>query len=143
MTPSMQAVWITRIVISWIAWDLTGSSTYVGLLSFFLFVPYITTIPFFGVLLDRIEPLKTAILAQLIQGLAAFSIFLLHVFGALSIFSLCIISLIIGTANSAQGSARQTIVPRIVDKPTIANAVAFNAMNFQVARIIGPSIGES
>jgi MFS family permease len=141
MTPSMQAVWITRIVISWIAWDLTGSSTYVGLLSFFLFVPYITTIPFFGVLLDRIEPLKTAILAQLIQGLAAFSIFLLHVFGVLSIFNLCIISLIIGTANSAQGSARQTIVPRIVDKPTIANAVAFNAMNFQVARIIGPSIG--
>ncbi len=141
MTPSMQAVWITRIVISWIAWDLTGSSTYVGLLSFFLFVPYITTIPFFGVLLDRIEPLKTAILAQLIQGLAAFSIFLLHIFGVLSIFNLCIISLIIGTANSAQGSARQTIVPRIVDKPTIANAVAFNAMNFQVARIIGPSIG--
>ena len=47
----------------------------------------------------------------------------------------------IGTENSAQGSARQTIVPLIVDKPTIANAVAFNAMNFQIARIIGPSVG--
>ena len=137
----MQAVWITRLVMSWIAWDLTGSSAYVGLLSFFLFVPYITTIPFFGVLLDRIEPLRTAIIAQIIQALAAFTIFLMHITDSLSIFSLCTVALIIGTANSAQGSARQTIVPRIVDKPTIANAVAFNAMNFQIARIIGPSVG--
>ena len=141
MAPSMQAVWITRLVMSWIAWDLTGSSAYVGLLSFFLFVPYITTIPFFGVLLDRIEPLRTAIIAQIIQALAAFTIFLMHITDSLSIFSLCTIAVIIGTANSAQGSARQTIVPRIVDKPTIANAVAFNAMNFQIARIIGPSVG--
>ncbi len=137
----MQAVWITRLVMSWIAWDLTGSSAYVGLLSFFLFVPYITTIPFFGVLLDRIEPLRTAIVAQIIQALAAFAIFVMHITDSLSIFSLCIVAMIIGTANSAQGSARQTIVPRIVDKPTIANAVAFNAMNFQIARIIGPSVG--
>ena len=137
----MQAVWITRLVMSWIAWDLTGSSAYVGLLSFFLFVPYITTIPFFGVLLDRIEPLRTAIIAQIIQALAAFTIFIMHITDSLSIFSLCTVALIIGTANSAQGSARQTIVPRIVDKPTIANAVAFNAMNFQIARIIGPSVG--
>jgi len=137
----MQAVWITRLVMSWIAWDLTGSSAYVGLLSFFLFVPYITTIPFFGVLLDRIEPLRTAIIAQIIQALAAFTIFLMHITDSLSIFSLCTVAVIIGTANSAQGSARQTIVPRIVDKPTIANAVAFNAMNFQIARIIGPSVG--
>ncbi len=137
----MQAVWITRLVMSWIAWDLTGSSAYVGLLSFFLFVPYITTIPFFGVLLDRIEPLRTAIIAQIIQALAAFTIFIMHITDSLSIFSLCMVAVIIGTANSAQGSARQTIVPRIVDKPTIANAVAFNAMNFQIARIIGPSVG--
>ena len=137
----MQAVWITRLVMSWIAWDLTGSSAYVGLLSFFLFVPYITTIPFFGVLLDRIEPLRTAIIAQIIQALAAFTIFLMHITDSLSIFSLCTVAVIIGTANSAQGSARQTIVPRIVDKPTIANAVAFNAMNFHIARIIGPSVG--
>lgn len=137
----MQAVWITRLVMSWIAWDLTGSSAYVGLLSFFLFVPYITTIPFFGVLLDRIEPLRTAIIAQIIQALAAFTIFIMHITDSLSIFSLCTVAVIIGTANSAQGSARQTIVPRIVDKPTIANAVAFNAMNFQIARIIGPSVG--
>ena len=141
MAPSMQAVWITRLVMSWIAWDLTGSSAYVGLLSFFLFVPYITTIPFFGVLLDRIEPLRTAIIAQIIQALAAFTIFLMHITDSLAIFSLCTVAVIIGTANSAQGSARQTIVPRIVDKPTIANAVAFNAMNFQIARIIGPSVG--
>ncbi len=141
MAPSMQAVWITRLVMSWIAWDLTGSSAYVGLLSFFLFVPYITTIPFFGVLLDRIEPLRTAIIAQIIQALAAFTIFIMHITDSLSIFSLCTVAVIIGTANSAQGSARQTIVPRIVDKPTIANAVAFNAMNFQIARIIGPSVG--
>ena len=137
----MQAVWITRLVMSWIAWDLTGSSAYVGLLSFFLFVPYITTIPFFGVLLDRIEPLRTAIIAQIIQAFAAFTIFIMHITDSLSIFSLCTVAVIIGTANSAQGSARQTIVPRIVDKPTIANAVAFNAMNFQIARIIGPSVG--
>ena len=58
----------------------------------------------------------------------------MHITDSLSIFSLCTVAVIIGTANSAQGSARQTIVPRIVDKPTIANAVAFNAMNFQIRK---------
>ncbi len=141
MSLSLQGVWVTRLVLGWITWEATSSAAYVGLLSFCLYAPSLIATPLFGVLLDRIEPIKTAFISQLTQSLMAIIIFIMYISDYLSILTLCLIAFIIGTANSAYGSSRQTIVPRIVEKQAISNAVAFNAMNFQVARLIGPAVG--
>lgn len=68
----MNANWILRLVIGWLAWDLTKSASFVGLASFLAYAPVLLGGPFFGVITDRVE-IKTAMLAVLITiaGLSA------------------------------------------------------------------------
>ena len=54
---AMVALWINRVIIGWLGWELTGLASWVGLLAFFLFAPTIVASPLFGVLLDRIASL--------------------------------------------------------------------------------------
>lgn len=138
---SVNGTWITRIIIGWVAWELTGSASWVGLLSFFLFAPTIATSPFFGVLMDRVRLRPAAMVAHGVVTAATLSMFILHMTGFLTIWSLSIVALVIGIAASAERSVRMTIVARMVDLQTLPNAVAIHASNFNMARLIGPAIG--
>jgi MFS family permease len=138
---ALNGQWITRIVVGWVGWELTGSATWVGLLSFFLFAPTIVTSPFFGVLVDRVHLKPTVIVSQGIVTLATLSLYILHLAGLLNIWSLSAVSLVIGIAGSAERAVRVTIVPRMVPLAALTNAVAIHATNFNVARLLGPAIG--
>lgn len=133
--------WITRIVVGWLAWQLTGSASWVGLISFFLFAPAIVTGPFFGVLMDRARLRRAAMLAQGVITAATLALYLLYISDALTIWNLSAVALIIGVAASAERSVRMTIVPRMVDIYALPNAVAIHATNFNVQRLVGPAIG--
>lgn len=138
---ALNGQWITRIVVGWVGWELTGSATWVGLLSFFLFAPTIASSPFFGVLMDRVRLRKAAIISQSIVTAATLAMYLLHVSGLLTIWTLSVVALVIGVAGSAERSVRVTIVPRMVDIHALPNAVAIHATNFNTARLFGPAIG--
>ena len=138
---ALNGQWITRIVVGWVGWELTGSATWVGLLSFFLFAPTIVTSPFFGVLVDRVHLKPTVIVSQGIVTLATLSLYILHLAGLLNVWSLSAVSLVIGVAGSAERAVRVTIVPRMVPLSALTNAVGIHATNFNVARLIGPAIG--
>ena len=138
---ALNGQWITRVVVGWVGWELTGSATWVGLLSFFLFAPTIVTSPFFGVLVDRVHLKPTLLISQGIVTLATLSLYLLYLVDGLTIGSLSIVSLIIGIAGSAERAVRVTIVPRMVDLSALVNAVGIHATNFNLARLIGPAVG--
>ena len=133
--------WITRIVIGWVAWELTQSATWVGLLSFFLFAPTIVASPFFGVLNDRVPLKPTLMVSQGIVTLSTLVLYLLHLAGQLGILSLSVVALVIGVAGSCERAARVAIVPRMVPLSALTNAVAIHASNFNIARMLGPVIG--
>lgn len=138
---SLHGLWIQRIVFGWLAWDLTGSASWVGGLSFLLFAPTILSGPLFGVLADRIDVRIAALFTQSMQAGLSFIAFLLHVFGMTSIWSLAALCLVIGTVTSAHHPLRMTMAPRLVAKDALANAVAITSVNFNFARLIGPAIG--
>jgi MFS family permease len=138
---AMVALWINRVLIGWLGWELTGLASWVGLLSFLLFAPTIVASPLFGVLLDRID-LRRAALAS--QGVLAANVSVLLVFqltGVLTIWLLGVIALMIGVTSSADRTIRFVLVPRIVERDAIPNAVAIHGINFNTARLIGPAIG--
>jgi MFS family permease len=138
---SMNGSWITRIVAGWVAWELTGSATWVGLLSFFLFAPTIATSPFFGVLMDRVQLRPAAMISHGIVTAATLFMLILHLTDLLTIWSLSAVALVIGIAASAERAVRMTIVARMVDIQLLPNAVAIHASNFNTARLIGPAVG--
>lgn len=135
------AIWINRVIVGWLAWQLTGLASSVGFLSFLLFAPTIVSSPLFGVILDRVDVRRAAILSQSILIVALTALFVLYASGILTIWLLAIVALIIGFTASADRTIRFVLVPRIVEKEALANAVAIHGINFNTARLIGPAIG--
>ena len=52
---ALNALWMLRVTVGWIAWELTGSASFVGLVAFLYFAPTMVAGPLFGVLTDRID----------------------------------------------------------------------------------------
>ncbi|MDT1987285.1 MAG: MFS transporter, partial [Planktomarina sp.] len=61
---ALNALWMQRITIGWIAWELTRSATFVGFIAFINFVPTMIMGPLFGVLIDRVRIKHAALATQ-------------------------------------------------------------------------------
>ena len=137
---AMNGIWINRVIIGWLGWELTNLASWVGFLSFLLFAPTIVAGPIFGVIIDRIDIKKFAIYTQSIISITVFILWFLYFFGYLNIYSLSLIALNIGIFTSADRATRMSLVPRIVDRDTLANAIAVHGINFNSARLMGPAL---
>ena len=136
----MNANWITRLVIGWLAWDLTNSASFVGFVSFLAYAPVLLGGPLFGVITDRVE-LRTAMLTvQFI--IASLAVVMLGVvaFDAMTPEFLAIYALTIGTAFSAYQPIRLTLGPRLVRADRVSSVVSLGALNFNISRLTGPAI---
>ncbi len=137
---SSVGLWVQRLAISWLAWHLSGSGLWVGLMAFALFGPVLLFSSFFGVLVDRAEPLRTA---SIINGLMAFwatLLALLSAFGLLDIITLFVTSLAIGVTSAAYAPARLSIIPAIVPREMMSSAIGIGAMIFNASRLVGPAV---
>jgi MFS family permease len=135
------AIWINRVIIGWLGWELTGLASSVGLMSFLLFAPTIVSSPLFGVILDRVDVRRAAILSQTILLVSLSVLFALYFSGVLTIWLLGFVAFAIGVTSSADRTIRFVLVPRIVERDALANAVAIHGINFNTARLIGPALG--
>jgi len=136
----MNANWIMRLVIGWLAWDLTKSASFVGFVSFLAYAPILLGGPFFGVITDRVE-LKTAMLSVQFT-IAALSVLMLSVvaFDSMTPTFLAFYALTIGTAFSAYQPIRLTLGPRLVRAERVSSVVSIGALNFNISRLTGPAI---
>ena len=136
---SLNAIWGQRTIVAWLAWDLTGSATWVGLIAFLNFVPTMISGPIFGALADRIDLRMSALAVQLSEMIITGALLALYVGGVLDIYVLAAVSLVFGVVISAHHPTRMALTPRLVPKSALANAVAISSLNFNFARLIGPA----
>ena len=136
----MNANWIVRLVIGWLAWDLTKSASFVGFVSFLAYSPVLLGGPVFGVITDRVE-LRTAMLTvqYTIAGLAVLMLSVVAMDAMTPIF-LAIYALTLGTAFSAYQPIRLTLGPRLVRAERVSSVVTLGALNFNISRLTGPAI---
>jgi MFS family permease len=132
---SALGLWVQRLALGWLAWQLSHSELWVGAIAFALFGPILFLSPFFGVLVDRLEPLRTATIINGLMGAWAALLGLLSWTGQLDIW-LCI-----GATSAAYSPIRLSIIPSIVPRELLANAIAISSMIFNASRLIGPAIG--
>ncbi|MAM62809.1 MFS transporter [Maritimibacter sp. UBA3975] len=133
--------WVTRILLSWLAWDLTGSPSFVGVIAATSLLPVAVFGPFFGTLADRMSA-RT--------GFQRVSLFLLAIpivltallaLDVLTPVPLFFLALAFGTVMSAYHPVRQSLGPRLVARPAIGSVVALAALNFNIGRLLAPAIG--
>ena len=140
----LHGLWAQRIVLSWIAWELTKSPSYVGLTAFLSLAPTFISGPLFGVLADRVKNIKNAaLLSYCSMILCSLLLFLSSNFNFLSPLILAIFCLLIGIIASASHPIRMALAPRLVIKDQLPSVVALTSVNFNISRLVGPAIGGS
>lgn len=138
---SIVGTWGQRVVLIWLAWDMTQSAAVLGTLAALDLAPSIIAAPLAGSLADR-RP--TRILARNLQLLCIIPPALLCALlwtGSVTIPALMLISLATGILNGLDHPIRLLLVGSVVPRPDVSSAVAINAMVFNVGRMIGPLLG--
>jgi MFS family permease len=126
---------------SWIVTDLSAAPAAVAMVQVAGSLPiFLLAIPA-GVLSDILDRRRFLIVVQI--GLAAVSgtLMLLALSGALSVTALVALTFLGGVGAALTGPTWQAIVPELVPKAELKNAVALNSLGINIARAIGPAVG--
>ena len=125
---AVNALWMQRVTIGWIAWDLTSSATFVGFIAFVNFAPVMVTGPLFGVLVDRMRITQVAKLTQILLLIISLGFYLFFTFGILDEILLSFLSFLSGLVTSAHNPVRLSLAPRLVDRSSVASVVSIVAI---------------
>lgn len=129
-----------RVAVMWLAWELTRSSFWVGLVAFCDLAPAVVFSPIAGAVADRMDRVRLTMLAQGAIALQAAIIALLTASGSITIGLLLALEVVGGVAASFAQPARQAMMPGLVPREDLPAAVAANSLCFNVARFVGPAV---
>src|ERR1700761_8462060 len=94
-----------------------------------------------GVFADRMDRRKMLLVSQYIQMACAFLLAILFFTHTVRVWHILSLSFIVGLGQSFGGPAYSALLPTLVDSEDLANAIAMNSIQFNLARILGPTIG--
>src|SRR5665213_1327311 len=131
---------------SWLVYDLTKDPFYLGLDLFLGQLPIMLFSLFGGVFADRLDRKKMLLASQYIQMTCAFVLSILfgmHFFAGNPhhVWYILALSFFVGIGQSFGGPAYSALLPTLVGPEDLANAISMNSIQFNLARIIGPTIG--
>jgi len=130
--------WTQLSAQNWMVLSLTGSAFYLGLDAFLQQLPIMLFTLIGGVLADRRDRRRTLLASQYVQMATATTLALLVFSGVVQIWHILLLSFTTGLAQAFGGPAYQALIPSLVDKKDLPNAVALNSIQFNVARVLGP-----
>lgn len=135
------SLWMQRVTSGWLAWDLTGSASFVGLVALVQFAPAIFLSPIFGVWADRLDVKRSALIVQSLNFLVAVGFWIVVLQGWLTPVLMVGLTLASGITAAASHPIRMSLTPRLVKRELIGSVVTIVAINFNVARMAGPALG--
>jgi len=130
--------WMQIVAQNWLVVSLTNSAFFLGLDAFLQQLPIILFSLIGGVFADRYDRRRTLLTSQYIQMSTSGILALLMYFQVVQIWHILVLSFMTGIAQSFGGPAYQSLIPSLVDKKDLPNAVALNSIQFNVARVLGP-----
>lgn len=131
-------IWMVRFLFGWLVWQSTESFFWVGVASTGLLIPSLIVTPIAGVIADRIDVSKGIVLWLVILCfVTAMTGFVLFTFG-LEFWLLLIMMFVFGIIASAGSPLRMSLVPNLVTKEELPNAIGLGAILFNTSRIIAP-----
>ena len=126
---------------SWLVLDISKSARMLGLDAFLGNIPIFLFSLVGGVVADRVSRRRLLLGSQWVQLTCAFSLAGLFAAGVVQVWHILCLSFIVGTAQSFGGPAYSALVPTLVEKEDLPNAIALNSIQFNLARSIGPVLG--
>jgi predicted MFS family arabinose efflux permease len=133
--------WMQTVAQGWLIYKISHSAFLLAL------DPFLGNIPIFlfslvgGVVADRIERRRVLIGSQWVQMSCALLLTFLVGFHVVRVWHILACSFVAGLAQAFGGPAYQALIPTLVDKEDMPNAIALNSIQFNVAVTVGPALG--
>lgn len=133
--------WIQQVTLGWLVYDMTGSPLLLGAVNGMRAIPFLLIGPFAGVAADRLDRRRLLMVTQLFMAVVA-AMFAIDVMtGHVRVWHLFLFTLMTGIGWSFNMPLRQSIVPSLVPREDLMNAISLNSAAFNVTRIAGPALG--
>lgn len=140
MVISNIGTWMQMVAQGYLVYQLTHSPFALGLVGFTRAVPVFTFSLFAGVVADRVDRRKLLIVTQTLAGIFAFILAVLTSTGAVTVWMIMVLAFFSSAVAAFDNPTRQALVPDIVGKQYIANAVALQSAAFNGTGVLGPSL---
>ena len=134
------AYWALIVARGILVLDMTGSAAHVGITTFAAMVPRFLMPPLAGYLADRFDRRTVLFVAYGLQFFNVIALAGLAFADLLEVWSLVALSLINGSFRAFQMTATQALIPNLVPRDDLLNAIALNQASLQGARLFGPAL---
>ena len=138
---SATGTWVQRLAQQWLILSLTGSAFILAINTFFAELPLLLFTLIGGVIADRHDRRHLLMGSQAVQMACALTLTAIVFFDVTRVRYILALSFISGLAQAFGGPAFQSLLPSLVPRQHLPNAVALNSIQFNLAQTIGPAIG--
>ncbi|MGA8432088.1 MAG: MFS transporter [Candidatus Sulfotelmatobacter sp.] len=132
--------WMQIVAQSWLVYRLSHSAFLLALDQFLGGIPIFLFSLIGGVVADRVERRKILLSSQYVQMGSAAVLTILVATGTVHVWHILCLSFISGFAQAFGGPAYQALIPTLVEKEDMPNAIALNSIQFNVAVMVGPAL---
>lgn len=133
--------WMQNVAQGWLVLLLTNSAFWLGVVGFAGSIPFLFFTLFGGVIADRVDKRRLLIVTQTVMMVLAFALAALAWFKVITVLEVAVIAFLNGTAMAMNAPSYQALVPRLVKREDLTNAIALNSAQFNMSRILGPTLG--
>jgi predicted MFS family arabinose efflux permease len=132
--------WMQIVAQSWLVYRLSHSAFLLALDQFLGGIPIFLFSLIGGVIADRVERRKILLSSQYMQMFSATVLTILVATGTVHVWHILCLSFVSGFAQAFGGPAYQALIPTLVEKEDMPNAIALNSIQFNVAVMLGPAL---
>ncbi|WP_344335946.1 MFS transporter [Brevibacterium salitolerans] len=139
---SNTGTWMQRTAQDWLVLThLTDEdATALGICMALQLGPQLLLFPFAGSIADKFPKRRLLLLTQILMGSMGLVLFVLTVTGAIALWHVYLLALLLGIVATVDAPARHAFVSELVGEKLLANAVSLNSASFNSARMLGPAI---
>lgn len=137
---SLIGMWAQRIGVGWLAWELTGSVFWVGIIAAADMAPGLIVAPYAGIIADRRNRLTLVRQSQGISALISGAMAVMVISGTAQIYPLFVLAMAQGITMAFKQPARMALTRSLVPEKDLSTAIALNAVLFNLARFVGPLV---
>ncbi len=132
--------WMQATALGWLALDLTDSESFVGLVAFCAGLPFLLISVPGGLLIDRFDRRKVLIVCQALAAIVSIAVATLVLTGVVRPWQLPIAAFINGSLQAILNPTQQSIVPSLVPRERLTNAIGLMGAGQNMTRVVGPTI---
>ena len=133
------ALWVETVARSWLIWELTGSATLLATVNLLRAIPMLILGLLAGVAADRFDKRKLLIVTKSVTLTNYLIMATLITTGAVQVWHVLVSAFVMGSSMAFEQPTRTSLVPSLVGKDELTNAVALNSAAMNITRVAGPA----